>query len=226
MKNKFSFLNWYVPIALIILIVSYYVYQIGYVPDRFGWKKVTDGLTLRPADEMQSEYPSWFILQGKPGDVLEERLYVRSHHGEGVKMTIFSLDANAAYLPENGTEFGFVADEAVQKGLGAFISLPLDTLYLEPFEDRVIDFSIHIPEDAEYGNYAGGIVTDEVEDPEDLPVSQQLGSRINTRIGQRIYLEVTEDPVEKVVLMTREEIDAEIDKVSLLHTLIILKTII
>ena len=216
MKNKFRFLNWYVPIALIVLLISFYIYQIGYIQDRFGFKDETGGITLRPADEYQ-EYNAWFVVEGKPGDVVNERLYIRSHHSEAAKFAIFPLDSDKPYSPEDGTSFNFKSDEAVQKSLGLWTDFPINSIYLEPFDAQMVDFTINIPSDAEYGQYSGGIVTDQIEDREDLPDSVRFGAKINTRVGVRIYLNVTDDPEPRVVKMTREEISAEVKKISSLH---------
>lgn len=220
MKKKFAFLNWYVPFVLVVLLFSFYVYNLGYIPDRLGFKKVTNGLDLRPADHYTDEYEGWFILEGAPGDVLNERLFIRSYRGEAEDFSLIVLDAGRAYLPED-EGFTFKADDAVQDGVGSFVLLPEKEVHLEPFEGKVMNFTLTIPADAEIGYYAGGILADAIEEEGELPVSAQFGARINTRIGVRIYLNVTDSPSPRPLLMTFENVQKEIKTVSTLHMVVI-----
>lgn len=126
-----------------------------------------------------------FILEARPGDEIEEKLYVENKSTEPIKLKLYPIDgqinAEAKFTGQN-------ADQQ-QIHIGQWAKIEKQEMNLNPGEGQVVNYTIAIPNKTALGNYFGGIAI------ENVPANNNDQTlQINSRIIVRVDLKVTENP--------------------------------
>lgn len=128
----------------------------------------------------------WLILNAFPGDHIKD--YVTIENLTAEKQTI-SLQANTA----NQTEKGYIINEKTNESdFSSWIIFEKNEYTLEPFQKIKAPMEITVPDSAQIKKYSGAILGSR-------SIKNENGLNIVTRIGTRLYLNVTEPSVATTV---------------------------
>lgn len=159
------------------------------------------GLGIGPYQEADQERRSWFIYKNqKAGDIVKDRVLVNNTSGEPMTVLLYAVDAqtteDGGYAPK--------ADDAPKEDVGAWVTLEETGFDLKPGENKIVGFSIKVPEKVTIGDHFGTIL---VRRKEAVPVNLiddtekkvETGYNVILRVGARIYLTVAGKLVEKLL---------------------------
>ncbi len=155
---------------------------------------------VRPAME-NDRYPSWFIYELRPGESFEDELFVENQSDENMRLRIYAQDTlNAS---KDNAEFKIFDEGKVPEGhlaVSKWITLQQTTIDLSPFGSIYIPFKVTVPQDISKKEYAAVIFAHR--DPTDQDAvytiresDTTVQAKIGTRVGARMYLTVTDNPV-------------------------------
>lgn len=159
------------------LILSFFVFltpalaQFGIKPDESGGQR------------------SWFIYSLKPGASVTDKVVVLNLQDVGFPVEVYPVDANIDPIHQ-----GFVPESRNHEntGVGKWIELFEKVNFLKSKENRVISFTLKVPENTPPGQYAGAFII-QAEDSEEGAMNSS-GIRIKTRTGLRVYVTVEGQP--------------------------------
>ncbi|MFC1750898.1 hypothetical protein ACFL2V_19070 [Pseudomonadota bacterium] len=166
------------------IILTTIILGINLAPLTFAQELNTD-FDAKPA-QPNLENPNFLIYELRPGESFEDTIYIKNRAQEARTAKIYAADE---ILTEQGTK-GCVLDNQEMKEIGAWIAFD-DLLYkFSAEEDKFIDFTISIPEDAEMGDYRGCIAYSQSSEPEE--------GKISSAVRKIIFVEikVTDNPRE------------------------------
>jgi len=134
-------------------------------------------------DEKNALTKSWFIYTLEPGQVKQAKVDVVNQSGQPVEVKIYPVDAvttkDGAFAPQ--------PEDRERIDVGAWTTISVSELSLEPKETKAVDFTIKVPENAEVGDHMGAIIVQ----PKEVPEAEEgTTMRVVTRVGARIYLTV------------------------------------
>lgn len=139
--------------------------------------------SVRPTPtDVAPERPN-FSVDAEPGDMVTDSIRVRNYGDESLPLAIYASDA---LVTESGALDLLPAGEK-PVDVGAWTSLDVDSIDV-PAQDYVdVPFTIQVPDDAESGDHAGGIVTsfasETTSDGEPVVLDRRLGSRVQVRVA-------------------------------------------
>lgn len=136
---------------------------------------------LRPAAEDQS----WITVRAAAGRVVPAEALLVNHTDEPQTVTVGSADA---VTTAEGV-FTLAGEGAPREGVGAWIAIRRGSLTLAPGERRALGFTVRVPDDAEPGDHAGGVVVTSGSRAR-MRSGQGLAVRVVERIGLRVYVTV------------------------------------
>mgnify|MGYP001249850023 CR=1 FL=1 len=128
---------------------------------------------------------SYFVHDVKPGQTIEDWAAVTNYGDEAMTFSVYGTDA---FNTSDGSFALLPADEEPTLA-GTWIELaPEDrSIEVEAGETRVVPFRITVPEDAEPGDHAAGVIASVAQDA--VNAQGQL-VRVDRRIAARVYLRV------------------------------------
>lgn len=144
---------------------------------------------------------SWFVYGDvKPGQVIHDKALVENTMKEPVTIVIYPVDVHVAedgaYTPDG--------DESIPVDVGSWVKLDKGEVSLAPGERRLVDFTINVPKQVAIGDHTGGILIRRKVPTKELqkdPVTGEMvetGVQIVTRVGVRIYVTITGEPVRRL----------------------------
>lgn len=125
-----------------------------------------------------------FILEARPGDQIEEKLYVENQSTEPMKLKLYPVDGQ---INEEGKFTGKNSDQQ-QMHIGQWAKIEKQEINLNPGEGQVVNCTIIIPDETALGDFFGGLAV------ENIPADNDQTLQINSRIIVRVDLKVTENP--------------------------------
>jgi len=147
-------------------------------------KKKTGGGTYFSIDPVRPNTikPTWFMYEAKPGDVIEDEMYVRNTADYINEFYIYGTDG--AYN-EDGDKIFTIFDE-IPSEAGSWFNFEETDYALEPHEVIKKKFTITIPENIEPKEYLGGIAAEKL----------VKGSSVNRafRMVVPVNIKVTDNP--------------------------------
>ncbi|MDZ4824908.1 MAG: DUF916 domain-containing protein [Actinomycetota bacterium] len=96
---------------------------------------------------------SYYVLVADPGDSINQTIVVRNDRPHAVEAHIEAVDA----FTRDATGAGYGAPGSAPTGTGTWIVVHTPVLTLQPGEELPIDFTVHVPADAEPGEYLAGM---------------------------------------------------------------------
>ncbi len=134
-----------------------------------------------------SSNPAYFVYQLPAGSVLQDALLITNQGEVPAELVLFPADAATA--ANGGIAFPAGFGEAPQRA-GAWLSLSLERLTLQPGEARSVPFTFTIPPQAS-GEHAAGIVIQPAQVP--TPAAGQFGVSVVERVAVTVLLQVPGD---------------------------------
>lgn len=134
-----------------------------------------DPWTVEPAANDFGAGRESFRYTANPGGQVEDGIVVVN---PGTAALHLALSAADAVTTDTG-ELDLVPEDAASKGVGAWVRLNQDDVLIPPGESVELPFSVALPDDAEPGDYMGGIVTSRAQGDG----SQRVGIPIRLRVG-------------------------------------------
>lgn len=142
-------------------------------------------------DEKNPLTKSWFIYTLEPGEIKEAKVNVVNHSDQPVEVKIYPVDAvttkDGAFAPQS--------EDRERVDVGAWVTMSVSELSLEPNKTKAVDFTIKVPENAEVGDHMGAIIVQAKEAPE---AEEGTTMRVVTRVGARIYLTMPGEIIKKL----------------------------
>lgn len=117
--------------------------------------------SLKPVryDPARPETQSYFVYDAWPGQVIHDEVLVRNTGSAPGTVRLYAVDATTGQT--SGTVFLLEGDPRID--VGAWITLDEDQLTLAPGEERVVSFTITVPQHVRPGHHVGGLVAQDVE---------------------------------------------------------------
>lgn len=138
----------------------------------------TGDFTIYPAKHA-GENPDWIVRTVEKGSTTEEKVIVENLTDKPLSLNLLVRNANTQdnkFLPD---------DENISQNLPAWTSVDSETVTLAPSEKKEIPVTFTVPQNTENGQYAGAILAAKSDkNPQNI--------NIVTRIGVRVYLDVTD----------------------------------
>jgi LysM repeat protein len=158
----------------------------------------TIGIWPGNPDPKVSFSDSWLIYNLDLGQKKTDAVVVKNVKEETVVIKLYAVDATTT---SEGT-FALLPEDAERKDVGSWVKLPGNEFEIAPGTEVRIPFTIEIPPNADAGDHMGGIITQEIETAEDNTQVGNMGIKIISRVGLRIY-ETVPGEVKKGFEITR-----------------------
>ncbi len=135
---------------------------------------------VRPADTVHGAERPNFAYTLPPGGTLSDAIVVTNRGPAPLTLDVYAADG---FLTPDGTL------DVLEKGeestaLGAWVRVASPQVVVEPDASVEVPFTLTVPEDAQPGDYAAGVVsTLLVENAEGVSVDRRLGSRVHLRVA-------------------------------------------
>lgn len=140
------------------------------------------GIGVLPVDK-DGKARSWFIYTANPGEVIKDTAVIINNSDQTQSINIYAYDGATT---ADGS-FTFPLNPEENKDLGTWIKLEKDQIVLPPQGRGGVDLTVTVPETADVGEHAGGIVI--LKTPEEKEKGKG-GLSIVLRVGARMYLTV------------------------------------
>lgn len=137
---------------------------------------------VRPADTVHGAARPNFAYSLPPGGTLSDALVVTNKGDAPLTLDVYAADG---FLTPDGTLDVLEAGEE-STALGAWVQVETPAIVLEPGAAAEVPFTLTVPEDAQPGDYAAGIVSS-------LLVENAAGVSVDRRLGSRVHLRVQGD---------------------------------
>ena len=135
---------------------------------------------VRPADNDNGESRPNFVYALDPGDSLEDGILVRNLSEEALDLAVYAADGLTT--DDGALDLITSGEESVE--LGSWITMAEDSITIEPGESTEVPFELTVPEDAQPGDYAAGVVASmRVEGDNGVVTERRLGSRVLLRVS-------------------------------------------
>lgn len=118
-------------------------------------------ITLQPAisDPANPLTRAYFILQGKPGTVIQNSVVVTNTGTATGAVNLYTVDAGTG----QNSGIIYLLQTAPRRDVGAWIHLSKSQLTLAAGQSKQVAFQVVIPSKARAGQHVGGIVAEDVE---------------------------------------------------------------
>jgi LysM repeat protein len=127
---------------------------------------------------------AWFIYKLGAGQTKEDAVRVINNKKETVVVKLYAVDATTT----SDGAFALLPEESPRQDVGAWVKLAANEVEIPPNSEKLVPFTISVPENADVGDHAGGIVMQEIEGAGKTIAG--TGVKIVTRVGVRIYLTI------------------------------------
>lgn len=152
------------------------------IPVSFAENIGTD-LVMQPAQPAFG-MPLHFFYELKPGSRTLDSIYIKNDSEKPHSVAIYAADGQTM---EDGN-FSCKSQKDEMNDIGKWLTFEKNIYYLAPGEEKIIDFNINIPSDAEQKDYKGCIAY--VQDPENA----ENGVSFLLRKVKNVELKVTDSP--------------------------------
>lgn len=129
---------------------------------------------------------SFFVYTLKAGQAFQDTVTIANISDEPLTLDLYPTDAYNTSL-DGG--FALLAEDEAPVDTGSWIRLATDQITLEPGTQAEVPFEITIPDDAEPGDHAGGIVAQNVESEAQVG-DDGVGVEVRRRVAARVYVRV------------------------------------
>jgi len=159
---------------------------------------VLRGISVKPAGQPYSnEDRTWLVHDMKPGDVLEDAVYIVNDTEENKDIIIYPADATPS------SDGGFALKQKIEEmtGVGSWIKLSQYEFSMKPREAVLVNVTIAVPNDPtlDVGEHSGAILAQE-KPKEDAETQAQGGIILTTRVGARVYITLPGEVKKEVVM--------------------------
>jgi len=137
---------------------------------------------VRPADTVHGAARPNFAYTLPPGGTLSDALVVTNKGDAPLTLDVYAADG---FLTPDGTLDVLEAGEE-STALGAWVRVDTPQIAVEPGAAVEVPFTVTVPEDAQPGDYAAGVVSS-------LLVENAAGVSVDRRLGSRVHLRVSGD---------------------------------
>jgi nucleoid-associated protein YgaU len=156
------------------------------------------GLIITPANpDPNVKYSDiWFVYNLDKGESKKDAVKIKNNTGKDVEIKIYPVDAGLT--PDGAFALNNEGDEKI--GVGKWIKMEDIEDYKLTIPDkaeRLVYFTISIPQDAETGDHMGGII---IENLERQKGGKEGNISIVTRVGVRVYETVPGELIKKIEL--------------------------
>jgi hypothetical protein len=151
-----------------------------------------------PVTPLDSNNTGWFVYKLKPGETYNDVIAVKNSTEQSWIVDMYPADTTTS----SGGGFALRQKSEKMEKMGTWIKLSTNQVTLGPDEVKNVPFTITIPENAEVGETAGGIMF-EKRDPKtggDDVIKKEGGVKLSLRTGVRVYNTVPGEIVEKLVI--------------------------
>lgn len=120
-----------------------------------------------------------FAYTAAPGETIEDALVVSNHGGAETALRVYVADA---FTTTRGA-LDLLRPDETSTGVGAWTAVATPDVVVPPGGSVVVPFTLTVPDDAEPGDHAGGVVTSLVSTNTDgVSVDRRLGARLHLRV--------------------------------------------
>ncbi|GIG37546.1 COG1470 family protein [Cellulomonas pakistanensis] len=135
---------------------------------------------VRPADTVHGAERPNFAYTLPPGGTLADAIVVTNKGDAPLSLDVYAADG---FLTADGTLDVLEAGEE-STALGAWVRVETPEIVVQPDAAVEVPFTLTVPEDAQPGDYAAGVVSSLlVENAEGVSVDRRLGSRVHLRVS-------------------------------------------
>lgn len=128
-----------------------------------------------PEDAPRGESFAWVL---EPGASVEDSVVVTNHNPTSLQL---ALDVKDAVTTSDGNLSLALADTA-DTGIGAWVSLPQDTVDIPAGESVTVPFTLTVPADAAPGDFSGGVVVTYSTEGDTVSVDNRVATRVDVRV--------------------------------------------
>jgi len=145
------------------------------------------GIGIKPIFPRGEEPKSYFEYHLKPGEKVAGKFQVRNRGDQEIRINIIVRDAVST--PSGALS---ESEDPVQKGIGAWVKLPVGEYTLKGLETKTFDFELEIPPNAPPGD-AMGFIFVSVPPKEDEPSgtgttnNSSIRIKVSTRVGLTLW---------------------------------------
>ncbi|MEK7584676.1 MAG: LysM peptidoglycan-binding domain-containing protein [Patescibacteria group bacterium] len=137
---------------------------------------------------------SWFIYNLDAGESITDSIHLINSSDKIEAIKIYAVDSIAS----NQGNFALEAHDDPKDGIGAWVTLPVSEITMDPGKEYDMPFTMTVPENADVGEHSGGIILQKAS-VDDVSTGS-IGATIVTRVGIRIYETVPGEVVRNVEL--------------------------
>jgi hypothetical protein len=152
-------------------------------------ENVSFGIRPTKAYEGNPEPFGYFVHSLAPGESLSDEAMVMNSSDQPLVLRLYAADATTAL--NCGTAFANEGQEG--NGVARWLSPSLSEIALEPGEERVVPFTIEVPQDASPGQHVAGLVVEAVPGGEAAASSEgdaQFTVQVVRRAGVAVVIDV------------------------------------
>lgn len=117
---------------------------------------------------------NWFVYSLKAGESKEDALKIINDSYDYVNLRIYAVDATTT----SGGDFNLNEESAEKKNVASWLDIPVTEVTMEPQQDKLVPFTITIPENTISGDYLGGLIIE--------PLNNETGKRLAVRIYETV----------------------------------------
>ncbi len=144
-------------------------------------QEVAWGVKTAPADT--GEGRQYYAFIAAPGTTIDDVLIISNHDDADLTLDVYGADG---FTTESG-QLDVLPRAEESTELGSWITFGEDSVTIPAGESAEVPFTVHIPDNATPGDYAGGVITS-------LPSPvQDAGVTVDRRLGVRVQLRVDGD---------------------------------
>ncbi|OGY92798.1 MAG: hypothetical protein A3B31_02830 [Candidatus Komeilibacteria bacterium RIFCSPLOWO2_01_FULL_53_11] len=182
------------PIGLSLLVIGSIFLFVLTALTAFALSAGGIGGTPASADPGIQYSGSWFIYNLDAGESISDSVHLINSSDKTETIKIYVVDSVAS----NQGNFALEAQDDPKDGVGAWVTLPVSEITMDPGKEYDMPFTMTVPEDADVGEHSGGIIMQKA--TVDEASTGNIGATIVTRVGIRIYETVPGEVVRNVEL--------------------------
>jgi len=167
----------------------------------------TNDLIIKPnnPNEKNPLSKSWFIYNLHPGNSKSDSLFIQNQSDKEKNLSIYALDSASTSSSTKG-EFVLKKIDEVQNEIGDWILLESENITIEASEEKIINFSIKVPENISTREYSGAILVHDEDNPNNdlaIRVYQTVPGEITKEANiQALKLQYNKQEQNNQVLLT------------------------
>ena len=158
------------------------------------------GISVTPYYAPNEQARGWFIYKDvKPNAIINDKVSIHNLTKESLDLLIYAVDAETArdggYAPKS--------DDEAKIGVGKWTTLVASEIIVKPNEQKIIPFTIRVPEKVGIGDHGGTILVKRKVPEKKISVDKdgktsEASVGVVTRIGTRIYVTVAGPLIKKL----------------------------